>query len=506
MRPAPPPVERIHALDLPNRLGALADAMNRRPRLWLTVFALLLAAQISPWWYPSNDGCTYLAMARRIATGDLLEQYRQQGVGLPPGYPLLVGPTFLLSDHPFLALSIVHWLLGAALLVGVYRWARRQCPEAAVLTAGLVLFNAALLYNYRRTLKEIAFLTALVWAAEALEALARSTRWRELMWRLVPAVLLLVLVILIRYSGIVLFAGFVAAVLLRLWHHSTRRAQAVTAASILGTAAVLALGLLIYFGGYIYLQGFAGTLGELPARLAEGLQVRISDIGRVSVAGMFKSYNDDGDWLNINMAVFLPVSLLVAAGWWRIGGRRHDVLSLTLPFYFALYVVWPFGQAARFMVPMLPVLVVCIWHGMQACGRWRPAFFLISLAAHFGTSAGYWLAVDAPRAMACDRYWPAVRELCDEIRRNPQPVVVGDVTDRWDVANEVRNMLEFTLDRGIAHRWTDADPLPTVQWIIQRDTKPVPPGFTVQQVAQHLALLHRTPPETAAAETPAVQR
>jgi hypothetical protein len=118
-------VERIHTLDLPNRLGALADAMNRRPWLWLTVFALALAAQISPWWYPSDDGCTYLSMARSIAAGEPFERYGQQGSGIPPGYPLLVGPVFWLSDQPFLALSVMHWLMGVALLVAAFaKWYR----------------------------------------------------------------------------------------------------------------------------------------------------------------------------------------------------------------------------------------------------------------------------------------------------------------------------------------------------------------------------------------------
>ena len=473
------------------RPGEIAESMNRRPRLWLAMFALLLAVQISPWWYPTDDGATYLSLGRCVAEGRPLASLGRSGLGVPPGYSLLIAPLFLISDRPFLGISILHWALAVALMIGVHRWARRHAPEAAVVIAGLVVLNAAVWIHYRRTLKEIAFLTAIVWSAEALESLVRAAGWRQLAARLPLAGLLFIAVVLIRYSGGVLFAGFAAAVLLRLWRHETRRGQAVAILAALGAAAAASAMLLVWYGGTVYLQGFVDPSTGLADRLSEGMRLRISDVGRVSIAGMFKSYSDDG-WLDANMLAYLPACALIAAGWWRLGWGRQDVLALTFPFYFALYVAWPFGQSSRFMLPMLPALFACAWFGLGRYPRWRPGLFALSLAAHFATSFGYWVAVDARRAVAGDAYWGPIDGFAAEIGPEDRESV-----EIRGLPSRVRSMFDLALDRRtVQPAWSSAA---EVRWIVQPEGSPAPAGFVVRRSDGELALLCR---QSAAAALP----
>ncbi len=39
---------------------------------WMAMLALLLAIQISPWWYPTPDATAYLSIARGIAVSHRL--------------------------------------------------------------------------------------------------------------------------------------------------------------------------------------------------------------------------------------------------------------------------------------------------------------------------------------------------------------------------------------------------------------------------------------------------
>jgi hypothetical protein len=124
-----------------SRIEGWIEGVNRRPRLWLALFAVLMAVQISPWLYPTVDGCLYMKTARDFLAAPSLSEFRCL---VPPGYPALITPAFLLGNRPFLAIAVLQWLMSVALIGGVYVWARRQFPSAAVLLTGAVMFNISL--------------------------------------------------------------------------------------------------------------------------------------------------------------------------------------------------------------------------------------------------------------------------------------------------------------------------------------------------------------------------
>jgi hypothetical protein len=201
-------------------LERLAESMERHPRRCLGALAILLALQIGPWFYYSPDGCVYLSLARSIAAGEEMTVLGQPRIGIPIGYPLLISPAFWISARPFLILSAVNWLFAVGLMAGIYRWTRRQVPERAVLLTCLIMVNAGLWYHCRRPLKEIAFLAIMVWLANGLHGLLQGGGWRNVLRRASLALTLLLLLLTVRYSGIVLVAGFGVALLLTVYRNA----------------------------------------------------------------------------------------------------------------------------------------------------------------------------------------------------------------------------------------------------------------------------------------------
>lgn len=481
-------------------LETFAESLERRPRTCLTVLAVLLAVQISPWFYFSPDGCVYLSLARSLAAGEPMTVLGQPRLGIPIGYPLLVSPAFWFSERPFMALSIVNWLFAVALMLGVHRWLQRQIPQAAVLLTSLIMVNAGLWFHYRRPLKEIAFLAVMVWLANGLQALLQGDGWQRILRRAAIALLLLVLLLTIRYSGIVLVAGLGLALMLKVYRDATHRRLIVGTSLVLGLCSLIVLGVLIRYGADLYLKALVPASSDIWAQIAEGLRLRISEIGRLSLPGMFKSYSGRHEWLHVNVVLYLTLLPFVAWGWWQLAWRRQDVLALTFPFYFALYVAWPFDQGARFMLPMVPVLVTCLWLGARPCFPKAKGWTVILLGMHLVGSVGYWVSVDAPRAIARHRDWGSLERLAAHTESGAERLAVRNFEP------DLHAMLQFSLDRPLSGPLTGASAPGDVDWIVQPKQTAGCVGFTICAEAGGYHLLARTqpqPPTPAAEPAPA---
>jgi hypothetical protein len=456
--------------------------LRQRPAwLWFAGWGVLLAVQIiSPLWYPGYDAVRYLSIARSAMGGhaaNLGSPHLVYGVG----YPLLISPVFLSGPFPFLWLSLLHAALAAVYAAGTYLWVRRQVAEAAVFIALLAVANSLVLVTFRRALSETAFLAVMIWTVNALSALSH----RRAGWRLAPvAALLLSLLALIRQAGILFLAGFVVLLTIRAWRRELSWGRALLLSAGVGVPATAALtAMLAYDQATAARQGDPSHLEiltrsaagraehpdwSLPAQVLEGLRLRLSEVGRLTVPGMANAYSDAGNWLNLNFCVYLPLTGLLALGWWRFA-RRLDVFALTLPFYAALYVCWPFDQSARFFVPLLPLLWVCFWHALPALGRRRVALLGVLLVLHTAVALGYWLAVDRPRALAAHRLWPAVARLADVIRTDPGPVAVGSGLGKTQF------LLEYLLDRPVI---SEGQEQAKVRWLVTGKDIPIESGFT----------------------------
>ncbi len=467
---------------------------DAHPLPWLAAFAILLAVQISPLWYPTPDAVAYLSIARSIATAHRLSNLGGVHLGYPPGYPLLISPAFLISTRPFMALSIIHWILAVVFMAGVYRWTRGLAPGAAVLLTGLTMVNVALWIYYRRTLSEMAFMAAMIWTVTALDsALEAGSARRSAAWT-AAAIALLIVLVMIRETGVLIAAGLVVAASLRIRDGKLSWTRgALIAAAIAAPAAAAVGGFLFYdlstartapsavFG--THLSGFFETSTPILSRVVEGLRLRISEAGRLIVPGMFKAYAGRGQWLHVDILVYAAVFVLIAAGWWRLMSRRRDVLAAAAPLYFALYVAWAFDADTRYLLPLLPLLFVCLWFAIEPLRTWRLSVLAILLVAHLAVAIGYWTAVEIPRARLCDDEWAPAAALAPELKD-----ATGIVVATRHVPECARLMLSFLIDRPVAERTARSD-FPDAQAILERWDDPNPPGFDVRQSAGPYKLL-----------------
>ncbi len=469
------------------RWDTLVDGINRRPCTWLALFGLLLAMQISPWWYATADGSAYLSIARSAASGETLTCLGSHQLYYFPGYPLTISPAFLAGDRPFLLLSVIQWLLGLIFLVGVYRWARRTVPTSAVLITGLCTINAALWIYYRRTLSEMAFMAVLIWTVNVLNSIDLGSPKRRTCWQTVLAAAGTVLVALIRPAGIMLAAGFGIAMILAAFKTRADWLLAITLTLCVGLPASAVVVATIKYDramasldegrGFTYLDDLTDPTVSFGSQILEGIRLRVSDVGRLAIPGMFKTYADPGEWFNVNMAIYLALSAMVAFGWWRFARHGHDVLALTLPFYLVLHVVWPFDQSVRFLVPMLPLVIVCLWFAAAIPPSRRTGLFGFLLLAHFAAAAGYWAFVDAPRTRGRFHQWPTIDRLAELIETEPGQVAASGLSE------EIWSMLQFALNRPVPIMGIDGPISPDVHWVLTPSTAKEPNEFSTRHTA-----------------------
>ena len=467
------------------------------PSKYLLLLALLLAVQISALWYPTPDASGYLSIARSLAAGTGPTNLGSRQLYLAPGYPVLISPAFLLADEPFLVLSVIHWSLAVALMLGVYVWARRHLPAAALLLTAVVMVNVELWSLLRRTLSETAFMTLLVWEINLLHWAANAVSTRVALARTALAALGMAALALTRQAGLMIAAGFGVAMLLQAYRGQVSRSRAFIVTLSVGLPAALAVAGLARLdrvmaaasGSATYVDQMVDPSLPWVDQLGEGLRLRISEVGRLTIPGMFKAYARRGDWLNVNMAVYLPLAVLLLVGWAKWLRRTGDVFALTLPFYLGLYIIWPFDQATRFTVPMLPLLLACIWSALERLGRYRVGIFRALWVGHLAAALGYWLVIDLPRAWEDGTQWPAVRQMAAVLCADQGPVLAAEVpTDtQW--------MLQFALDRRVREQSPGTAIEAEIRWIVTTNAAARFAGFVPHvQAGNYHVLCRETAP------------
>lgn len=435
-----------------------------RPRLVLAMLAAVMAAQIGRWWYASDDSHSYLSIARSIARGTGPTNLGSEHLWFSPGYPLLISPAFWLADRPFVALAICQWLLVVAFMLGVYRWSRGVVGEAAVWITSLTVINHALWVHYRRPLSEVAFMCFLVWTVIALRAAFEAKSTLGFAARLLIASVLAIAVCLVRPVGIVLGPACLTATCLAARRGALAWPRAAIASLLIGIATTVPVALVAAHerataGGNdrTYLDEFREAADDLLPSYARGLQICVSDIGRLCIPGMFKTHGAPGDWTDINLLLHVPFVLLLSVGWWRWVRRQDDVLAWCLPFFVALLVAHAIATGARLMLPMLPALFVCFWLAIERLSpRNRRGIVAGVLAAQLLVAAAYWLFVDAPRAWRNHQRWAAIDAMASEVARDAGPVAAQSLPDDTDL------MLELALDRRIAR----GGPASSGRWLV----------------------------------------
>ncbi|HVX15039.1 MAG TPA: hypothetical protein VHC22_27860 [Pirellulales bacterium] len=459
-----------------------------RPKAVLAACALLLALQIGPWWYSSVDSTAYLSMARSLARGTGPTNLGSPLLWYSPGYPLLLSPLFMTSERPFVLIAVFQWLLAVGLMLGVYRWGKRVEPRAALWLAALTVVNHGFCIHFRRPLSEAAFMCVLVWSINLLGTLTGTMRTPRFAFRLAGCAVLLALVSAIRPVGIMLAPAFALWALreARECRWGWLRAIAATLVVAAGAAAPVALfvhherALAAQLGGRSYADNFHDAARSPLESYSRGLQLCISDIGRVCIPGFFKTHAAPGDWTDPNMVIHVPFFVLVCLGWWRWRGCANDLYAWYVPFYLLLIAAHAMDTGARLLLPLLPALLACAWFALQGTGERRRYVAAACLVVQLIVAGGYWLGVDLPRARRFGRQWPAVDNLVARITADPRPVVA------MNLPGELERMLELALDHPVLR---DDDGTNRPCWIVTaRGSDLSADGFVPRHTAGELAL------------------
>lgn len=473
------------------------ETVNRGPRLWLTIFALLLVAQIRPWWLPEQDGHHYLSIARSLALEGHLRNLGSTHLWYFPGYPMIISPLFWISERPLWFLSAFHWLAAIGFMIGVYWWAKSVIPQWAVWIAGLSVINEGVWIHCARSLTEIPFMCGLIWSANAALAAARSRTAGETMFRGTLASALLALTALIRPAGILLAVGLGLHLGWKALQKDVSWTRAVALTLLFGIPGSLAVLTAIRSeqanaaaeNGKTYLNNFHEKAAVPTVAYGEGIRLAIRDSGRVIIPGMFKAYQDAG-WRDLTLLVYLPVCGVLAFGWWRLVRESVDPLLLAVPFYVLLHVAWSFEVGARFFVPLLPIFMASLARLLVSMRRGQLLTMGGILSAHLTIALVYWLAVDAPRGQALTAHW-------NELEQLAQPIDIGrDCVSAWKMNLDDVLVMELALDRPVALYETKRDQRdqmrPEAEWIVSGRNSSDVPGFTLASETESFRLLRRT--------------
>ncbi len=459
-------------------------------RIQLLALAAIAILVVAPWPYLTPDAVNYLSIARSIAHRGELARLGQSQVFHGPGYPVMLAPVFWIADEPFLLISIINAALLAAFGWTAYRWAKLNTPAAAPYVALLVVVNVVVSANFRRPLSETVFCPALFGLAIGYNRILKGqfpkSHWPVLITGQIGLAL-------VRQMGALAAAGFALACLSQAVRGQRRWSNAIGLGAL--TCLPTAFAVIAWTcydnaraadfsnADFLASQSTAAAIADWPLhplsrRLAEGLRVRIAEVGQVTLPGLFKSYAGPERWLDIHTLIFVPYFALLLVGWRRVL-RIGDVMAWIWPLYFAAHVYWPFNQSARFTVPMTPVLFVFLWRALDHWPTRRVPLFVTLIALHFAVSFGFTMAVDAPKARAIWGHWPTLQAIAQERRISNATVSVAEDS------SDLQLPLQFLLDRPIPVLSTEQIVLSRSDIVSWDDTRKTTPPWKRQVIVKH---------------------
>lgn len=323
-----------------------------------------------------GDNAEYFTLAESLASGqgyrDLSSLEKPQHNHFPPGYPLLMAAMMKLGIKEAASLAMVNglFLWGALLLLLFHRWS--GSPELALAAACLCLFNAHLLKYSTVLMSEVPYLFFLALALSAYGRLSGAGTARSRMAWMLLLVAAAVMLLYIRTQAIAVVAAIGLLLLVR------RRALA--AAIFLGVVALSQLPWRIRgssLGGDPYLKQallvnpYRPELGSMHAgdwlaRLGENFQRYVFHEVPGGMLPWTEHIPGPGPGTALGWAWPLLLLPLIAFGLARMRKERL-LLGLVLAGSFSLLMLWPpVWSGIRFMLPLVPFLVLLACHGAYA--------------------------------------------------------------------------------------------------------------------------------------------
>ena len=464
------------------------------------IFAtVLFALQIRSWWSPTPDVTGYFSIARSVWAGGGLSNLGNRVLHYAPGYPLLISPAFLFGDQAFLIIALLRFVIVLVTAAAIFFWMRRLIPRpAALLLTLIVIFNVSFWRYYRVALSDLPMMMFLMLGALAARKTltAPSTR-SSLLWALCTAVLLLAGT-LTRQTALTLATGFAIAAFFARRERRERFKFVLLTAAILLPALIAAAYVAHHDQSAIRTQKAVTYIDQLQSlkehfftQVSTDLHLRISDIGRLLIPGMWNAHGRAGNWLDFNLIIYLPLAVLVALGWFRLARRTNDPLLWSAPFYVLFYILWPFDQDTRFFTPILPILAISLWPLLRCMAQWRFTLLAFLCAAHLGVSITLGIVETRRDGREFRQSWPALKEIALTEAGGKAPPAGQQFAERG-LSPNASLWLQYLIDRPIVHVPVTGAEIPgDVQWLAQPASAPVPPGFSAVQSAGPFRVLRK---------------
>ncbi|MGB2938008.1 MAG: phospholipid carrier-dependent glycosyltransferase [Phycisphaerae bacterium] len=350
---------------------------KRRVILAILFVVFFYLAGLNNHWAVKSDSGLYLALGRSLAEGRGMEFNGKQEWGIPPVVPLLIAGCWLLVGDQYWLINLAMSLFGLGVVVLTYLTAKRLSaglPEdlRPGLALGVVLIvgtSARLFIDSTRILTDVPF-TFFVMLGMYAFVRGRGGYWA---WYLLGSAALL-LATLTRLPGLFFFGGVFVAVLVE----PRREGYAKRLVAMLAGGALLAVGFLLW-NHFLRSRSDPGTIDYVQEVSLQQFNLlrpsRWAEIGQAlrnfptalcgSIVGQKLHYFN-----------LLPAAVLLVGVWPMARYKQLRVLFPLLAYVGFLIAYSPAAVAARYFLPVMPLLVYGLLLGIQTLTGWfkkRPA-------------------------------------------------------------------------------------------------------------------------------------
>jgi hypothetical protein len=335
------------------------------------IAALTMAGQGDFYAPPRFDGAGYAVLARSLAEGSgyraIDHPDRPRHAHFPPGYPLFLAMLWSATGYSVPAAHIASLLCSVGATVAAWLWFRRIYPRDVALTLGL-----ALAFNWAWSRTGTGIQSEPLYELLGQVTVLVACRWAGRTGVLHPLILgvLVAACLLTRQIAIGLALAVIVDLAIRYGRRWALTAGATTAVLIGPWMAwLVVVGVRERNQASLLIAGTSGFFARLGSQFVFYLQripdqitgpfVEIATVIRPS-AGVAAAANV---WA-------MAVSAVVMWGWVRALRQPRRRLAGLIPiFTLGLLLAWPYTEAGRFLVPLIPCLLMGAVEGASALVR-----------------------------------------------------------------------------------------------------------------------------------------
>jgi hypothetical protein len=317
---------------------------------------------------PRFDGAGYAVLAESLATGHGYREIDHPGAPrhahFPPGYPISLALLWRVTGRSSVAAHLLALTCTTVATVAAWCWFRRIYSRRVAACLGVAL---ALNWTWNRNggaiQSEPLFLLLGQLAVLGAIETGRQGRMRS------GVVLggMLAACVLTRHVGAALSVAVVLDLLLR------RRAAAAVAAGLTCTLLLTPWAAWLLSVRENTQAGLlaSGGLVERVMTLAVFYVQRLPDLVTGPFVEIATVFRHSGPLAMVANAWAVLATVLIVSGWGAtLKSPRRRLAGLVACCTLALLLVWPFTEAGRFLIPLLPCVLIGATEGLAVLARW----------------------------------------------------------------------------------------------------------------------------------------